>query len=92
MPEEFFSAKYLYGDYTKLNKYLINKYSLIIPKYNVKYKNIVQEVKNRDMEKVLLNLQHYIVEDESSLTVFSKESLERFVKKQAQEFSKKYII
>lgn len=92
LPEEFFSAKYLYGDYTKLNKYLINKHSLIIPKYNVKYKNIVQEVKNKDMEKILLNLQHYIVEEDgSSLTVFSKESLERFVKKQAQEFSKKYI-
>ena len=51
LPEEFFSCKILIWRLYEANKYLINKYSLIIPKYNVKYKNIVQEVKNRDMEK-----------------------------------------
>ena len=72
-PEVFFSSEYLYGDYTKLNKYFINKYSLIIPKYNMKYKNIVQEVNNKDMEKLLLNLKSYIKEEDEdsfSLKVF----------------------
>lgn len=92
-PEDFFSSEYLYGDYTKLNKYFINKYSLIIPKYNMEYKNIVQEVNNKDMKKLLLNLKSYIKEEDEdsfSLKVFSKASLEQFVKLTSEQFCEKY--
>ena len=93
LTEVFFSNEYLYGDYTKLNKYLIDKYGLVIPRYDIKYRNIVQEVDNKDMERVLSKLKNYIAEeDSSSLKVFSKKSLETFMENAAQQFSKRYEV
>ena len=76
-----------------MNKYLIDKYGLVIPRYDIKYRNIVQEVDNKDMERVLSKLKNYIAEeDSSSLKVFSKKSLETFMENAAQQFSKRYEV
>lgn len=90
--EEFFSAEYLYGDYTKLNKYLIKKYNLNVPEYNQRYHNIVKEVKSEDMERVLANLKRYLMESEEKvLKVFSKDSLEKFIENTARQFCERVI-
>ena len=90
--KEFFSEEYLYGDYTKLNKYLIKKYNLNVPEYNQRYHNIVKEVKSEDMERVLANLKRYLMESEEKvLKVFSKDSLEKFIENTARQFCERII-
>lgn len=87
--EEFFSPGYLYGDYGKLNRYLIGKYHLLIPEYEERYQGMVREVDNRDMEGILEDLKGYLEREkglDSGLEVLSEELFERFVKETARRF------
>lgn len=92
--EEFFSENYLYGDYTRLNKILVQKYNLAIPVYNKYYDNRVEESDNESMQQVLEKLKIYIADSstygEIELTVLSLEKLEIFLQWTAQQFVNLY--
>ena len=89
--EDFFSSNYYYGDYSRMNLFLTNKYHLEIPDY-VNLKNFpVREVNPDDIKSILLNMQILL---ESSpdpklmdLRVFNITELESFIKKSAQTAS-----
>lgn len=95
-PEEFFSKNYLYGDYTRLNKILVQKYDLAIPVYNKYYDNRIEESDNESMQQVLEKLKIYIADSltygETELTVLSLEKLEIFLRWTAQQFVNLYYI
>lgn len=92
--EEFFSENYLYGDYTRLNKILVQKYNLAIPVYNKYYDNRIEESDNESMQQVLEKLKIYIADSstygEIELTVLSLEKLEIFLQWTAQQFVNLY--
>lgn len=93
-PEEFFSKNYLYGDYTRLNKMLVQKYSLMIPVYNQYHNNRVEESDNEDMRQILEKLKIYIAESPmcgtTELTILSLDTMEVFLKRTAQQFIELY--
>lgn len=93
-PEKFFSKNYLYGDYTRLNKVLIQKYGLMIPVYNECHGNRIEESDNDNMQQVLEKLKRYIADSsrfgETELTVLSLDTLEVFLKQTAQQFIELY--
>ena len=95
-PEEFFSKNYLYGDYTRLNKMLIQKYglSLMVPVYNECYNNRIKESDNEDMQHILEKLKTYISENSicgtAELTTLSLDTLEVFLQQTAQQFVELY--
>lgn len=92
--EEFFSENYLYGDYTRLNKILVQKYNLAIPVYNKYYDNRIEESDNESMQQVLEKLKIYIADSstygEIEFTVLSLERLEIFLQWTAQQFVNLY--
>lgn len=93
--EDFFSENYLYGDYTRLNKMLVQKYSLKIPAYREYHNCRIEEADNKDMGRVLENLKIYMTKSPmcaNEFTVLSLETLEMFLKRTAQEFVDKYSI
>lgn len=87
--QEFFSEAYYYGDYTKMNTYLVERYDLPLqPDVNVENPGI-EEVNYADAEKVLKELKGYLtvpVRAVEQLRVFEVESLIRFLEKAAEEF------
>lgn len=94
-PEEFFSKDYLYGDYTQLNKMLIQKYHLRVPVYNEFYDNKIEEADNTRMVQVLNDLKMYIVNNtlcDTSLKVLSMDTLELFLQKSSQQLVELYDI
>ena len=93
--EDFFSEDYLYGDYTRLNKMLVQKYGLRIPAYREYHNCRIKEADNKDMKRVLEKLKIYMTKSlmcASELNVLSLETLEIFLKKTAQEFVNEYSI
>ena len=84
----------MYGDYTRLNKMLVQKYDLAIPVYNKYYDNIIEESDNESMQQVLEKLKIYIADSstygETELTVLSLEKLEIFLQWTAQQFVNLY--
>lgn len=94
-PEEFFSENYLYGDYTKLNKMMIQKYQLMIPTYTQCYGDKIEEAANEKMKNVLEHLRQYIVNspiypEENKLRVITLDTFEAFLKDVAYEFVELY--
>ena len=93
---DFFSEDYLYGDYTRLNKMLVQKYGLKVPGYRKYYNCKIEEADNKDMGQMLENLKEYIANspvdamDTMDVNVLSLDTLEMFLKKTAQEFVDKY--
>lgn len=89
---EFFSEEYLYGDYTKLNWYFIDKYHLKIPRNlsnQICLENIIQEAAECDYGIVVNKLSRFLVKENkfcNDLKVFSKEELERFLEDIAEKF------
>lgn len=92
--KRFFSDEYLYGDYTKLNLYLINKYQLKVPEYPANppaYE--LGTVRFSDLEKILnTKLNEFILDSGTmkceKLNVFSEngKNLETFLDVAAEEF------
>lgn len=91
--EDFFSENYLYGDYTRLNKMLVQKYNLKIPAYREYHNCRIEEADNKDMGRVLENLKVYMTKGPvcaAEFNVLSLETFEIFLKKTAQEFVDEY--
>lgn len=78
----FFSDEYYYGDFTKLNTYLMNRFNLCITlKDNVKNPGI-EEVDYRDIAEIEKQLHGYLDVSEEAvndLRVFEPESLIQFL-------------
>lgn len=94
--QKFFSDEYLYGDYTKMNAYLINKYGVLIPEYLVSLNHYeIAGVKFTNLKQVLKEeLTQYIAESNiencSHLSVFSDGTsvLDEFLRYSSDEFIK----
>lgn len=89
--QKFFSEDYLYGDYTKLNKMMIQKYRLSLPVYNKSYSNKIEDADNEKMKEVLEQLGVYIINsrscaENSELKVLDLCTFETFLKETAYEF------
>ena len=93
LPEEFFSEDYLYGDYTILNRLLIQKYDLRIPVYNKYCDNRIEEADNEGMKQVLAKLKMCTTDSmlcNTHLRVLSLNTLELFLRESAQQFVELY--
>lgn len=87
--KEFFSESYYYGDFTKMNTYLVERYQIpFVLDTNVKNPGI-EEVDYRDIEKVLDELRGYLhvpAEAVQELKVFEISHLLAFLEKAAEEW------
>lgn len=98
--KDFFSSAYYYGDYSRMNAYLLNKYRLNVPVYDSALDCPVEEVHIDDLKTVLEELQ-YLCDTvqpgaEKELTVFDLPSLEKFIAGTAEEMAdlllKEYLL
>ena len=74
--QDFFSEKYYYGDYTKMNMYLVNRYQIpttLDP--NISNPGI-KEVDYEDVKQVLKELKTYIMQCEKKQKSISQETWE----------------
>lgn len=94
---ELFSKEYLYGDYTKLNRYLSGKYLKDFPIERIKKFNpqkvLLEEAEGADMVSLYEELQRYLREsarcdshEKMKLKILKTDSLERFLKDTAERF------
>lgn len=89
--DQFFSGEYYYGDYSRLNGYFVEKYSIeLYQKYVDGLACPVEEVKVEDLYQVGKELktimeEHYAKEAEE-VRVFTKERLCRFLEETAETF------
>lgn len=87
---DFFSDNYYYGDYSKMNAYLLDKYQITIPSY-IYMDNPVKETEIRDLREVLSALS--VLKEtgkrgqEKDIRVFDLEKLEIFIRKTAEVFA-----
>lgn len=87
----FFSSEYIYGDYTRLNNYLMRKYGIecITPSVT---SNIVREADAADIDGVITDLKRYLSEtpSDSRLRVFNYETLEAEFERYTLGFARWY--
>lgn len=84
---DLFSEKYLYGDYTILNRYLIDKYKLKPANY-VEVANPIKEIDITDFKYIQYSLKHFVEASiqGSKTKVFTIESVERALERYAFGF------
>ena len=88
--KRFFSDEYYYGDFTKLNTYLMNRFHLCIDLKEDVTNPGIEEVDYKDIEGIKEQLQGYLDVSEEAvneLRVFEPESLIQFLQDTAEEFS-----
>ena len=87
--QDFFSEKYYYGDYTKMNTYLVNRYQIPMTlDPNIPNPGIT-EVDYEDVKHVLKQLKEYLKVPEDAaneVKVFCAEELLTFLEKAVNEF------
>ena len=90
LKQDFFSEKYYYGDYTKMNTYLFNRYHIPIrldPEVN---NPGIEEVSYQDVKKVLKELEGYLTVPEEAVKnvkVFDVEDLLLFLENSVEEYN-----
>lgn len=92
---DFFSEKYLYGDYTKLNHYLSDKVKPDIPEYTNRINEIAFGVGTENMKNIIKEAETFLDKDnkfDAELMVFEKEEIVDFLNKIAQEFIDCYVV
>ena len=81
--EDFFSRNYYYGDYSRSNCWLMEKYGIRLPAYDPAMTCPIEEVSIEDMRQILDELQelllHCSLETVKDLRVFDPDSLTQFV-------------
>lgn len=92
---DFFSEKYYYGDYSRMNAYLLQKYRMPVPVYDPALSCPIEEVDFSDLKEVLAELQ-YLCDTvkpgaEKDLAVFDLASLEDFISLTAQSMAAKLM-
>lgn len=92
--QEFLSDSYYYGDFTKMNTYLLNRYQLPM-KLDTNVANPgIEEVEYSDVAKALTQLQGYLGVPESAvqeLRVFDVEELCDFLNEATENFLRQYM-
>lgn len=88
--EELFSEQYLYGDYTKMNQYLVQKYRIKPPFFPPMetWDNPIDEADPQNLPSVLTSLQKYLSVSnnmDADLSVFSADTLESALETYALE-------
>ena len=88
--EEFFTAENYYGDYTRSNHWLVERYQLKIPEYSLIEYVDIDEVCAENLKQVIEELEHICKNghkgDELAMAVFDLNSLDDFVQRTAKEF------
>ena len=86
---EFYSEEYYYGDYTRMNTYLAERYKLPL-ELNVNLKNPgIEEVNYQKLDDILRELRGYLkvpVNAVREVRVFDVEELLAFLEEAAEEF------
>lgn len=89
LKEDFFTDDYYYGDYTRMNTYLVKRYELpLVLNTNITNPGIA-EVNYEDLSKIFEELQSYMGVSEAEvgkLQVFELEHLLAFLENIAREF------
>lgn len=85
----FFSDEYYYGDFTKLNTYLIHRFHLSIVLNSDVINPGIEEVDYKDIERIEKQLQGYLDVPKTAvneLRVFEAENLIQFLEKTVEKF------
>lgn len=85
-----FSDEYYYGDFTKMNTYLINRFSLSTDLNSTVGNPGITEVNYADIQKIQQQLQSYLevpFKASEHLKVFDIEDLLQFLEQAAEEFA-----
>ena len=90
--EKFFTVENYYGDYTRSNHWIVERYHLEPPEFSGLENVNMDEVCAEDLRRVIEELNHICetghMGDEKSMAVVDLESLDRFVRRTADEFWK----
>ena len=87
--ERFFSEEYYYGDFTKMNNYLIERFGLRFDLEIPKGERIIEEINYEDISFVLKQLEEFTetpAEAVNDLKVFELEDLLEFLKRVVEEW------
>lgn len=88
--EKFFTVENYYGDYTRSNHWLVERYQIEPPTFSVLDNVNMDEVQPEDLKRVIEELEHICrsghMGDEKNMAVFDLTSLDAFVQKTAGEF------
>lgn len=88
--EEFFTVENYYGDYTRSNHWLVERYQLKTPEYSLLEHVGIEEVCAENLKRVIEELEHICknghMGDELTMAVFDLNSLDDFVQRTAKEF------
>ncbi len=88
--EEFFTVENYYGDYTRSNHWLVERYQLKTPEYSLLEHADIDEVCAENLKQVIEELEHICKNghkgDELAMAVFDLNSLDDFVQRTAKEF------
>ncbi len=90
--QDFFSEKYYYGDYTKMNTYLAKRYHLPMDLDICMENPGIEEVHYMETAETLRELQGYLkipAKEIEELKVFHVEELLEFLRKEAEKFVNK---
>lgn len=94
--EKFFSSEYYYGDYTRSNHYLVDKYHIQPPEYRLLENVNMDEVDASQLSRVLTELDYICRKgrpgDEKKMKVFNLEGLEAFVRNTAEAFCQQIML
>lgn len=85
----FFSEEYYYGDFTKMNNYLIERFGLRFNLNLPKGKHIIEEIQYEDIFFVLKQLEAFTetpIESVNNLKVFDLKDLLEFLKRIVEEW------
>ena len=87
---DFFTTENYYGDYTRSNHWLVERYHIEPPTYTLLENVGMEEVLAKDLKRVIEELDHICksahLGDEKEMAVFDLASLDAFVQKTAKEF------
>jgi len=90
----FFSERYYYGDYTKMNCYFIDKYQIVPPRWEQIHDFSMDETRLEDMAAVcsaLGKLRNMCsMGDEKNIKVFDLDRLETFIAETGEDFLAAY--
>lgn len=85
--EKLFSGEYIYGDYTRLNKYFMEYYHIDIPWDAFTSEISIVEAEKCDLANVFYELKMFLSESpnkQGKLKIFSEESLNNFLVETSQ--------
>ena len=88
--DDFFSEKYYYGDFTKMNNYLIDRFGIQFDFQVPKENRRIDEVNYEDLNRVMEELKVFTetpIEEIHNLKVFQIEDLLDFLKRIVEEWN-----